>query len=111
MYANLQVWERAMQLAEAVYEMTSRFPADEKYTLTLQLRRAAISVPSNIAEGKGRGSDKEFKQFLYIARGSLFEVQTQLELAVRLGYIEQTATPQQQIAQLQRMLNTLINKL
>ena len=77
-----------MELAELVYELTKSFPSSESYNLVSQIQRSAISVPSNIAEGKGRGSDKEFRQFLYIARGSLFELRTQLELARRLKYID-----------------------
>jgi len=73
-----------MELAEAVYELTKLFPPDELYGLTSQLRRASVSVASNIAEGRGRGSDGEFRHFLNIAQGSAFEVQTQLLLAARL---------------------------
>jgi four helix bundle protein len=84
-YLDLQVWQRSMELAEAVYEVSKRFPREELYGLTSQLRRSAISIPSNIAEGSGRNSVGEFKQFLAIARGSNYEVQTQLELGRRLG--------------------------
>jgi four helix bundle protein len=83
-FQNLTVWQRAMELAEAVYELTKLFPPDELYGLTSQLRRASVSVASNIAEGRGRGSDGEFRHFLNIAQGSAFEVQTQLLLAARL---------------------------
>jgi len=69
-----------------VYEITKKFPADEKYALTSQIRRAAVSIPSNIAEGASRRSSKEFTQFLYVAKGSVGELDTQLELASRLGY-------------------------
>jgi four helix bundle protein len=83
-FQDLTVWQRAMELAQAVYELTKLFPPSELYGLTSQLRRASVSVASNIAEGRGRGSDGEFKYFLNIAQGSTYEVQTQLLLAKRL---------------------------
>ena len=83
-FQDLTVWQRAMELAETVYGLTKSFPADELYGLTSQLRRASVSIASNIAEGRGRGSDGEFRQFLNIAQGSTYEVQTQLLLAKRL---------------------------
>ena len=76
-----------MDLAEDIYRTTKAFPKEELYTLTSQLRRAAISVPSNIAEGKGRSSEKDLIQFLHYSRGSLFEIETQIALARRLGYL------------------------
>lgn len=85
-YADLEVWRAAMELVLRIYKVSQRFPKEERYGLTSQLRRAAVSVPSNIAEGKGRTSDRELTQFLCHARGSLFEVETQLQLAERLGY-------------------------
>ena len=81
---DLTVWQRAMELAEAVYELTKLFPTEELYGLTSQLRRASVSIASNIAEGRGRSSDGEFRYFLNIAQGSTYEVQTQLLLARRL---------------------------
>ncbi|HKF49051.1 MAG TPA: four helix bundle protein [Terracidiphilus sp.] len=84
-YRDLVVWQRAMQLTVAVYRLTRDFPKEELYGLTSQIRRAAISVPSNIAEGQGRGTPGEFRQFLAIARGSNCEVQTQLDLARALS--------------------------
>ncbi len=100
-----------MELAELVYELTKSFPSSESYNLVSQIQRSAVSVPSNIAEGKGRGSDKEFRQFLYIARGSLFELRTQLELARRLKYIDSNKQIIEKIVEVQSMLNTLIQKL
>ncbi len=100
-----------MELAELVYELTKSFPSNESYNLVSQIQRSAVSVPSNIAEGKGRGSDKEFRQFLYIARGSLFELRTQLELARRLKYIDSDKKVIEKIVEVQSMLNTLIQKL
>lgn len=86
-YRELVVWQKGIDLAEAVYRLTRRFPKEELFALTSQLRRAVISVPSNIAEGQGRGSTKEFVQFLNIANGSLQETETQLILADRFDYI------------------------
>ena len=79
-------WQKAMELSAAVYMVTRVFPADERFGLTNQLRRAAVSVPSNIAEGRGRLTQREFLHFLGIARGSALEVETQLELAMTLGF-------------------------
>ncbi len=87
-YRDLLVWQSAMQLAEDVYRLSEYLPKHEIYSLTSQLRRAAISVPSNIAEGHGRNSPKEFNHFLGIVLGSLAELETQLLLTVRLNYIE-----------------------
>ena len=86
-YRDLRVWRRAMELVELVYTATRTWPKEETYGLTGQIRRAAVSVPSNIAEGQGRTSTKEFLQHLSIARGSLFEVETQALVAQRLGYL------------------------
>jgi four helix bundle protein len=80
-FRELVVWRRSIQLAASVYRLTRMFPKDEMYGLTSQIRRSAVSVPSNIAEGQGRLSTGEFRQFLGIARGSNFELQTQLEIA------------------------------
>jgi four helix bundle protein len=79
-------WQKGMEIAALVYKATQRFPADERFGLTNQLRRAAVSIPSNIAEGKGRLSTGELVEFLGMARGSSLEVQTQLELAALLGF-------------------------
>jgi four helix bundle protein len=84
-FRDLVVWQRAMQLTVAIYRLTKEFPREELYGLSSQIRRSAVSVPSNIAEGQGRFTVGEFKQFLGIARGSNFEVQTQLELARALN--------------------------
>ena len=100
-----------MELTEIVYQLIKQFPDYEKFDLASQIRRSAISIPSNIAEGKGRGSDKEFKHFLYIARGSLFELRTQLELARRLNYIKNKNEIKNKIIAVESMINTLIKKL
>src|SRR3989344_2803565 len=83
-YKDLLVWQKAMQLCERVYSVTSKFPNEKKFGLVSQIRRSAVSIPSNIAEGRGRTSRKDFIQFLHIALGSTNELETQLELAKRL---------------------------
>jgi len=85
-YKDLKVWQRGIELSLAIYKLTASFPLDERFGLISQLQRAAVSVPSNIAEGYGRGTRKDYKQFLSIARGSTLEVQTQLLIARELGY-------------------------
>lgn len=85
---NLIIWEKSMELAKSTYNLTINLPETEKYGLMTQMRRSAISIPSNIAEGAGRSSDKEFKHFLGIANGSVFELQTQLLLAKNLSLIQ-----------------------
>ena len=85
-FRDLQIWQKAMQLTVAIYRLTSKFPKEEQYGLTAQIRRAAVSVPSNIAEGHGRLSNREFWQFLSVARGSICELQTQLAIAKSLGF-------------------------
>lgn len=87
-FRELTVWQRAMQLTVAVYRLTQDFPREELYGLTSQIRRAAISAPSNIAEGQGRANTGEFRQFLAVARGSNCELQTQLDIARELRYGE-----------------------
>lgn len=86
-YRDLIVWQKSMTLVTDIYLATKSFPCDELYTLTSQLRRCAISVPSNIAEGYGRNSTWDYKRYLQIAKGSLFELQTQIEIAVNLKYL------------------------
>ena len=85
-FRDLRVWQGAMKLAAEIYRGTANFPKHELYGLTQQIRRAAVSVPSNIAEGKGHRSDREFVHFLFHARGSLLELQTQLQIAEELQY-------------------------
>lgn len=86
-YKELKIWQRSIKLAEDVYALTGTFPKEEIYGLSQQLRRSAVSVPSNIAEGAGRGSNAQFKYFLEISMGSCNELQTQLELSLRFNYI------------------------
>lgn len=111
-YKDLRVWQQGMRLTVAVYEATRKFPREEIYGLTSQLRRAAVSVPSNIAEGKGRHSDREFVHFLLNARGSLLELETQVELARQLKYLDDIATEAILVdaAEVGRGINALINK-
>ena len=109
-YSDLKVWNAAMKLAVRIYQLTKTFPREELYGLTSQLRRAAVSVASNIAEGKGRSSDRELIQFLCHSRGSLFEVETQLSLGKLLGYGHEDEHVElaNQTAKIGRMLNGLI---
>jgi len=109
-YRNLVVWQRSIELALDVYRCTKTFPRDETYGLVSQMRRAAVSVPSNIAEGKGRHSPEELVQFLFHARGSLLEVQTQITIAHRLGYLGTTDAGELETksAEVGRLLNGLI---
>lgn len=88
-HRDLEVWQKSMQFVTALYRETAAFPKQELYGITSQLRRAAVSVPSNIAEGCGRSSKKEFHLFLSHARGSLLEVETQVEIARNLGYVSE----------------------
>jgi four helix bundle protein len=112
-YKELETWQLAMKLVAEVYRVTKDFPKEEIYGLTNQVRRAAVSVPSNIAEGQGRNSTKEFLHYLSIARGSLFEVETQLEIARQLFYIrsEDAAFIEQLIASVGRLINGLSRSL
>jgi four helix bundle protein len=88
-YRDLKVWQMAMELTENIYRTTESFPSRETYALANQLQRAAVSIPSNIAEGHARNSTKDYLRFISISQGSLAEAETQLELAHRLGYIPQ----------------------
>ena len=112
-HEELDVWQRSMELAEAIYKATEVFPAKEQFGLTSQIRRAAISVPANIAEGKGRYHKKEFLQFLYNARGSLYETVTMLQLALTFHYLsnQQHQSLAQQAQMVLSKLSGLINSL
>jgi four helix bundle protein len=112
-FRDLRVWKDGMDLVELVYRLTRDFPKQELYGLTNQLRRAAVSVPSNIAEGQARTHVKEYLQFLSTAKGSLAEVQTQLEIAARLEYLtpKQLELALQQADALSRQLYALRNAL
>lgn len=112
-YEDLQVWQRAIDLAVTIFELTRHFPSDEKYGLTSQLRRSGYSIPSNIAEGCSRDGTKEFLHFLSVARGSLAELKTQTIIAHRIGLFnnEQFEIIIPQIDVIGRMLNALRNSL
>ena len=110
-HKDLEVWKKSMDLVALVYQLTNDFPDTEKFGLTNQLRRASVSVPSNIAEGAGRKSKKEFIHFLYIALGSLNEIETQLEISKRLNYISNLDDFDTQFLHIKRMLLKLIESL
>ncbi len=112
-HKKLDAWKLAMELVKTVYKATADFPAVEKYSLTDQIRRAAVSVPSNIAEGAARQTKKEFANFLHIAQGSLSELDTQLELARELGYlsVESWNTLDALLIRVDKMLTGLIRSL
>ena len=112
-HRDLQVWQRSIQLSIATYKLTASFPKEEIYGLTSQLRRASVSVPSNIAEGYGRGSRRDYKQFLCIARGSNLEVQTQLLIAKELHFADapQIERVESLTVEIDKMFNTILKKL
>jgi four helix bundle protein len=112
-YKDLLVWQRAMELAERVYRLTQTFPSEEKFGIISQMRRAAVSVPSNLAEGQARNTTGEFVQFISHAKGSLAELDTQLRLSGSLGFCLQDDTQgvRALITELQKMLNGLSTKL
>ena len=112
-YKELQVWQKSYQLCLAVYRQTNTFPSEERFGITSQIRRASVSIPSNIAEGYGRKGTKEYIQALYIAYGSVCELETQLLLSRDLGYIkaENAATLHDDIGDVERMLKGLITSL
>lgn len=112
-YQDLVVWQRAMQMTVSVYQLTRQLPKDEMFGLTSQMRRAAVSVASNIAEGYGRNSAGEYRQFLGMARGSNLELQTQILLCPRLGYCssEQSKEAFSLSTEVGKMLNSLLTKL
>lgn len=112
-YRDLIVWQRAIELVTAIYRQTTKFPDHERFGLTSQLRRAAVSVPSNIAEGQGRLTRGEFRQFLGQARGSLLEIDTQITIAHKLGYLREQEYEflLDRTGEVGKMLNGLIDSL
>ena len=112
-FKKLAIWQLSIDLAKLVYISTKDFPKSEIYGLTSQIRRAAVSIPSNIAEGSGRNTDKDFARFLDIAIGSSFELETQIEIAFLLEYIEKDIYEQliQNCSQLQKMIYSFRKKL
>ncbi len=112
-FRELKVWQKAMDLAVEIYSIVKLLPQQELFVLSDQMRRAAISIPSNIAEGQGRDSMKEFIRFLSVARGSLRELSTQLEICERVNYLEQSQTNKARdlIEEIDKMLNALSKSL
>ena len=110
-HKDLRVWQQSIEMVTSIYKMTMTFPKDEVFGLVSQMRRAAVSVPSNIAEGYARGSDKEKLHFLRISSGSMSEIETQLMLSLNLGYIGQDAYDilSEQITSVWKQLNSLIS--
>lgn len=112
-FRDLQVWQKGVQLASLVYQTSRALPKDEQFGLISQMRRAAVSVPSNIAEGYGRRSRADYVRFLNMAMGSLFELQTQTEIAANLGYFHDAESEPlfTDAREIERMLSALIRKL
>ncbi|KRE96562.1 four helix bundle protein [Frateuria sp. Soil773] len=110
-HEDLHVWQDAMHLVEAIYQFSSNFPDTERFGLTSQIRRAAISIPSNIAEGAGRRSRLEYQRFLSIARGSLSELDTQYQVAIRLGLARACQPTSDLINRVFARLTALLNAL
>ena len=106
-HQDLVAWQEAMRLVEMIYRRTAAFPREEVFGLSAQLRRSAVSVPSNIAEGAARNSPRELFQFLGVANGSLAELQTQLEIAVRLGFLDAGTECSEQASRVGRLLTGL----
>lgn len=110
-YKDLQIWKVSMDFVVEVYKLTDKFPSSELYSLTSQIRRSSVSIPSNIAEGSSRRNTKEYIQFLYISKGSLSEVETQLEIANKLSYFKNIEDFNKKIRYMRIMLVNLIHSL
>ena len=110
-YKDLKVWQESMSLVVSIYTLVKVLPKQETYALSDQLRRAVVSVPSNIAEGQNRNTSKEFVQFLYISLGSISEVETQLLIGQRLKYFDNIENELNSITKIRKMLNALINSI
>lgn len=112
-YRELIVWQKGIELVLLVYKITRSFPKEELYSLSDQMKRSSVSIPSNIAEGFGRHSDNDFIRFLNISRGSLFELQTQMEISYRLDFMksEDYELTTQLSIEIDKMLNALISKI
>ena len=112
-FKDLEIWQRSISLVKEIYEITRQFPKEETYGLTSQIRRAAVSIPSNIAEGFARFYNKEYKQFLFISLGSCAELSTQLIIACKLDYLksEKSDVLLDEIEQISKMTMSLIKKL
>jgi four helix bundle protein len=112
-HKDLIVWQKAVDLTEAVYELTEKFPQREMYSLASQMRRAAVSIPSNIAEGRNRGTRKDYTHFLHMSYGSAAELETQLIIAKRLGFCkdEEIVRSESLTVEVAKMLHVMIEKL
>ena len=112
-YRDLIVWQKSMSLVTEIYKVTRSFPKDETYTLVSQMRRCAISIPSNIAEGFGRKSTNDYIRFLNITMGSLYELQTQLEISLNLKYLKKVDFNKfyESSREIERMLGSMIRKI
>lgn len=111
-HKDLKVWQESIDFVSDIYAMTSNYPNEEQFGLISQLRRASVSIPSNIAEGASRHSKKEFIRFLYIARSSASEIETQLIISRKLGYLNtEDDIVEQQLVRIAKMLTALINKI
>jgi four helix bundle protein len=112
-YQELKVWQKAVELAQLTYKVTAGFPNDERFGLTSQIRRSAVSVASNIAEGAGRNTNKDFQNFISIAAGSAFELETQLIIALKVNFLanDDCETLRNELEQIKKMLFSLRRKL
>ena len=110
-YADLKVWQKSIDLSVHIYDLSKELPDDEKFGLIPQMKRAVVSIASNIAEGHGRNSDKDFIKFLRIALGSLYELETQIEICIRLGYLDNSEVLNSRLllTEISKMLNSLIS--
>jgi four helix bundle protein len=108
---KLKVWQRSIDFVTEIYKLTEKFPKSELYGLTNQMRRAAVSIPSNLAEGAGRNSKREFKQFLSISQGSVAELETQLLIAEKLGYCSGIDNLYSELDEISKMIIGLIKSL
>jgi len=109
-HRDLRVWQESIGLVKDIYTLTGQFPEEEKFGLVTQMRRSAVSIPSNIAEGAARGSQREFAQFLVIARGSLSELETQLIIAKELNYLSDISGIENRVQAIFLLLAGLLNK-
>jgi len=112
-YLDLIVWQKSMKMVTLIYQLLKQFPDVEKFGLTSQIKRSSVSIPSNIAEGYGRNYTKDYCRFLQIARGSLFECQTQLQIGINLNFINENQLQEIKAlsTEIEKMLNSLIKKL
>jgi four helix bundle protein len=112
-FRNWEVWQNAKELVKILYKLTAAFPDSEKYGMVNQIRRAAVSIPTNIAEGAGRRTEKDFRNFLFVSLGSAFEIETLIELSFELEFIDhqQFEEIKEKVDHIQRQLNSFIQRL